>query len=109
MKATLNNIYINRIILVGNGFDLAHGLKARYEDFINWYFDQLRTNLYHCDSFEYNDGLCKLTLDTRLNECRSWRCIINMHKRNIWSIKGNDLFEYLQKNVRAAICKSNLL
>lgn len=109
MKATLNNIYINRIILVGNGFDLAHGLKTRYEDFINWYFDQLRTNLYHCDSFEYDDGLCKLTLDTRLNECRSWRCIINMHKRNIWSIKGNDLFEYLQKNVRAAIRKSHLL
>lgn len=100
---------MNRIILVGNGFDLAHGLKTRYEDFINWYFDQLRTNLYHCDSFEYDDGLCKLTLDTRLNECRSWRCIINMHKCNIWSIKGNDLFEYLQKNVRAAICKSHLL
>lgn len=30
---------MNRIILIGNGFDLAHGLKTRYEDFIDWYWD----------------------------------------------------------------------
>ena len=30
---------MNRIVLIGNGFDLAHGLKTRYEDFINWYCD----------------------------------------------------------------------
>ena len=29
---------MNRIILVGNGFDLAHGLKTSYSDFINWYW-----------------------------------------------------------------------
>jgi hypothetical protein len=29
---------MNRIILVGNGFDLAHGYKTSYEDFIVWYF-----------------------------------------------------------------------
>jgi hypothetical protein len=30
---------MNRIVLIGNGFDLAHGLPTRYEDFINdyWY------------------------------------------------------------------------
>lgn len=28
---------IHRIILVGNGFDLAHGLATRYENFIDWY------------------------------------------------------------------------
>ena len=31
---------MNRIILIGNGFDLAHGLKTKYEDFINWYWDE---------------------------------------------------------------------
>ena len=30
---------MNRIILIGNGFDLAHGLPTRYEDFINWYWE----------------------------------------------------------------------
>ncbi|MFQ7372377.1 MAG: AbiH family protein [Phocaeicola vulgatus] len=32
---------INRIILVGNGFDLAHGLATRYADFINWYWEKI--------------------------------------------------------------------
>lgn len=31
---------MNRIIIVGNGFDLAHNLKTKYEDFINWYWDK---------------------------------------------------------------------
>lgn len=30
---------MNRIILIGNGFDLAHGLPTRYEDFINDYWN----------------------------------------------------------------------
>ncbi|WP_207425691.1 AbiH family protein [Pedobacter sp. SYSU D00535] len=28
---------MNRLILIGNGFDLAHGLKTSYSDFIKWY------------------------------------------------------------------------
>ncbi|WP_367330237.1 AbiH family protein [Sphingobacterium multivorum] len=30
---------MNRLILVGNGFDLAHGLRTSYKDFIFWYLD----------------------------------------------------------------------
>lgn len=33
---------MNRLIIVGNGFDLAHGLKTKYSDFINWYWDGVR-------------------------------------------------------------------
>lgn len=29
---------VNKLILVGNGFDLALGLKTSYEDFLLWYF-----------------------------------------------------------------------
>jgi len=39
---------MNRIVLIGNGFDLAHNLKTRYEDFINWYWD------YRVDGFVKN-------------------------------------------------------
>lgn len=28
---------MNRLILIGNGFDLAHGLKTSYKDFVFWY------------------------------------------------------------------------
>lgn len=32
---------MNRLIIIGNGFDLAHGLKTGYEDFLIDYFKQL--------------------------------------------------------------------
>ncbi|SFO66063.1 AbiH family protein [Prevotella sp. tf2-5] len=38
---------MNRIVLIGNGFDLAHGLNTRYEDFINWYFPRP----FACDTY----------------------------------------------------------
>ena len=31
---------MNRLVLIGNGFDLAHGLKTSYKNFIFWYWDQ---------------------------------------------------------------------
>ena len=31
---------MNRIVLIGNGFDLAHDLKTGYKDFIEWYWEQ---------------------------------------------------------------------
>ncbi len=36
----ISTVPINRLILVGNGFDLAHGMKTRYSDFIIWYFSK---------------------------------------------------------------------
>ena len=30
---------MNRIVLIGNGFDLAHGLKTSYKNFIDWYWN----------------------------------------------------------------------
>lgn len=33
---------MNRIILIGNGFDLAHGMKTSYGDFINDYWGEKR-------------------------------------------------------------------
>jgi hypothetical protein len=30
---------LNRIIIIGNGFDLAHGLKTKYNDFINYFWE----------------------------------------------------------------------
>jgi hypothetical protein len=31
---------MNRLVLIGNGFDLAHGMKTRYADFILWCVQQ---------------------------------------------------------------------
>lgn len=32
---------MNRIILIGNGFDVAHGMKTRYQDFLNDYWNNI--------------------------------------------------------------------
>jgi hypothetical protein len=36
---------MNRIVLIGNGFDLAHGLKTSYKDFIDDYWEAFMN---HC-------------------------------------------------------------
>ena len=46
---------MNRLILIGNGFDLAHGLKTSYKDFIHAYlrkaFEEAYTNHSYKDDF----------------------------------------------------------
>jgi hypothetical protein len=31
---------MNRLVIIGNGFDLAHGMKTSYNDFLLYYFDK---------------------------------------------------------------------
>ncbi|MCD8412972.1 AbiH family protein [Tenacibaculum finnmarkense] len=31
----------NLIVIIGNGFDLAHGLKTSYNDFANYYLNEI--------------------------------------------------------------------
>lgn len=50
---------MNRIILIGNGFDLAHGLKTSYKDFINWYWDEWIKKLRISHSPVQSDELCQ--------------------------------------------------
>lgn len=86
---------MNRIILVGNGFDLAHGLKTRYEDFINWYYNQLVDDLHKCESNIYADGLCILTLHKQV----SWKSFIDLHINILHSFQKDNaykIFEYFE-------------
>mgnify|MGYP006354146053 FL=1 len=53
---------MNRIVLIGNGFDLAHGLKTSYADFINWYWEQLKKTILHINQTFINDGLITVQL-----------------------------------------------
>lgn len=53
---------MNRLVLIGNGFDLAHGLKTSYADFINWYWEQWGKRLLTGDHNVESDELCSFTL-----------------------------------------------
>ena len=56
---------MNRRVLIGNGFDLAHGMKTKYSDFILWYFNNAIIILNN--EIEYKDRLLVLKFkDSRI-------------------------------------------
>ena len=50
---------MNRIIIIGNGFDLAHGIPTSYKNFINWYMDEWVQKLRSCHQRRESDELCE--------------------------------------------------
>lgn len=64
---------MNRIILIGNGFDLAHNLPTSYKDFINHYWEQWGVKLKTCESVtEQRDRLCRIS---QKGEYQPWSSI----------------------------------
>lgn len=58
---------MNRLVLIGNGFDLAHGLNTSYKHFICWYFYQWGKRLLHGLGKEESDGLCTFKIHESIN------------------------------------------
>ena len=54
---------MNRSILIGNGFDLAHGLATSYTDFIRGYYVIQKLGLLE-DEYELSDGLCSVKISS---------------------------------------------
>jgi len=55
---------MNRIILIGNGFDLAHGLETKYEHFIDWFWKKTFDNIRSNNEIIYGDDFIRLKLDS---------------------------------------------
>lgn len=53
---------MNRLVLIGNGFDLAHGLKTKYVHFIDWYWEQKINEFIHELTDTLQDKLCTFKL-----------------------------------------------
>lgn len=87
---------MNRIVLIGNGFDLAHNLPTSYRDFINNYWIQRVFDLQRTSSHVNSDGLTTI----KGNSTILWNNIINN-----WIHNGNtieNIAKYLiegQKNI----------
>jgi hypothetical protein len=61
---------MNRLIIIGNGFDLAHCLATKYEDFLLWYLKKLIKNgIENCPDKKFEDNfICiDITGKTPLN------------------------------------------
>lgn len=83
---------MNKIVLIGNGFDLAHGLKTRYEDFINWYWD------YRVNGFTGNvrtiskDSLCSFEIKNPYN---CWNTFYFNLPQTFNKKPGNDIIKLI--------------
>lgn len=55
---------MNRLVIIGNGFDLAHGLPTSYNHFIDWYWRGVCEGLREQDKFDskYEDRLISTTI-----------------------------------------------
>jgi len=62
---------MNKLVLIGNGFDLAHGLKTSYSDFIVWYLNKVSKAI--CSDMFYEDAIIHYTTSYRTdyNEIKS--------------------------------------
>ena len=100
---------MNRLIIIGNGFDLAHGLKTSYYDFISNYLVELLNEFYQ--NREYYDPLIQITA-SRANGGRFYptekRCTIENVYEDLQNLEEREHFdvEYksalLRKTVRSA-------
>ena len=48
----------NKLVIIGNGFDLAHGLKTSYRNFLDWYI--CKAFRVFCDKKFYSDSLIEI-------------------------------------------------
>ena len=95
---------MNRLVLIGNGFDLAHGLKTRYEDFIYWYWKQRVLSLRNFRGKTSDDGLCKFTIlayDT-------WYDLFYDRQFSISLAEDNDFFDVTKNKESFGIEYSSL-
>lgn len=94
---------MNDLYLIGNGFDLAHGLKTSYNDFLLWYLKDFL--LKSRDMDEYDDKLMKIECSERRHraqsdfdsvpELLSW-----LEQNHFKRSTKNDFFEGIIKNYR---------
>lgn len=69
---------MNRIIIIGNGFDLAHQLATKYGDFINWYWEEWGHLLATSMNRNLTDGLCSFRLKKDV-ELAGWYYVWGWH------------------------------
>lgn len=92
---------MNRLVLIGNGFDLAHGLPSSYQHFIDWYWDGRFYGLRKCFTTVSKAPLCELTI----NAFPSWYSLFEQGPSVLYEKNGAELFLELCKR---GICRATM-
>lgn len=105
---------MNRLIIIGNGFDMAHGLKTSYKDFINWYMNQRVQNLADEPTTKSADTLCSYTINQNASlyyhtfwkdliyyeslNTKNWKNFINQYSR-YFTFKKSPFLETILQSI----------
>lgn len=81
-----NKLLMNRIVLIGNGFDLANNYKTSYKDFIVWYFKEKLYDMFCNNKINASDALCTAKILSSTHDA--------LTKEEIDDFSLQDLFEY---------------
>ena len=103
---------MNRLVLIGNGFDLAHRLPTSYQDFINWYWEGRFEFLRKTFTAVSKTDLCELTVKgfptwysffgqvpSVLNEYNGVKLFQELCKRGICRATMSPLFERIHNSI----------
>ncbi len=95
---------MNRIVLIGNGFDLAHDLKTSYKDFIEGYW-QYRFNKFASEySVISKDLLCTL----ERQDGNSWNTVYQaLTRRNLAPLSGEQVWKYISEDRNSNVTYSD--
>ena len=88
---------MNRLVLIGNGFDLAHNLRTSYNDFIDWYWEKTVNSFYGNLSSTAGDILCKFIY----LEHGVWNVFANNYLNPIKRKKGGEIIDSIINNKEA--------
>lgn len=75
---------MNRLIIIGNGFDLAHNLKTRYSDFIENYWSNIKN--------DYKDDLIEFKCNYTHNLHNNMADFLNMIQQSNYYSNNNMTF-----------------
>ena len=103
---------MNRLVLIGNGFDCAHKLPTSYQDFIDWYWDGRFEALRKTYTSVSKAPLCEMTMAVSptwfnfflqgpsvLNEYNGAEMFLELCKRKICRATMTPLFERIHKSI----------
>lgn len=90
---------MNRLVLIGNGFDLAHGLPTRYEDFIQWYWRYRLGELEKDRTHVSDDGLCSF----RILHDYTWDYLLQQVGLSVERVQTNQILDWIKN--RDELCK----
>lgn len=93
---------MNRLVIIGNGFDIAHGLKTSYMDFINWYWERRLNAMLTEHTPISEDCLCKLEIKNT-KDCASWSNFFFFHSfRDLmtreWKYPPTEIISTIKEN-----------